>query len=175
MLLLDLRLLQSLTLRKNTITTITTTNNHHPSRCCRQRFSSPRHRSALSPLLVAAIGILRSCLEFPTHDERTSRALVLSRCDPRRNPERGCLRGCTLRRSLLQNHRLVDHHLLLFSATSVGRRDLSVYLLTTPSYLLLQPRPQIQGRVIAVVTRARRIGIGWIQRRILMLLRMRFR
>ena len=62
-------------------------------------------------------------LGFPTHNERTNRALVPSRCDPHRNLERGRLRGCTLRRSLLRNHRLVDHCSFLFSATSEGRRD----------------------------------------------------
>ena len=40
-----------------------------------------------SPLLVATVSILIYCLEFPTHDERTNRALVLSWCDPHRNLE----------------------------------------------------------------------------------------
>jgi len=88
-------------LRKNPIIIIITTNNNRPPRCYRHIFSSLRRRSVLSPPLVAAVGILICCLEFPTHDERTSRILVPSWCEPCRNLERGRLRGCTLRRSLL--------------------------------------------------------------------------
>jgi len=78
------------------------------SSCDRQRLSSLQLCSAPSLLLVVAAGILICCLEFRTHDERTSRVrtsrvLVPSRCDPRQNPERGHLRGCNLRRSLLRN------------------------------------------------------------------------
>jgi hypothetical protein len=87
-LLLDLHLFQSLTLWKNTINIIImTTTNTRPSRCYRQRFFSLRLRSGPSPLLVAAVGILIFCLQFPTCDERISRVLVPSRYDPRRNPE----------------------------------------------------------------------------------------
>jgi len=123
---LCLRLLQSLMLWKNTIIIfITTTTNNRPSRCDRQRFSSLQLRSAPSPLLVVAAGILICCLEL-THDERTSRVLVPSLCDPRQNPERGHLRGCTQRRSLFRNHRLVNHRSLQFSATLVSKRPVSV-------------------------------------------------
>jgi len=60
---------------------------------------------------------------FMTSGQGKYRSMIPSRCDPRRNSERGRLRGCALCRSLLRNHRLVNHHLPLSSATSVGRRD----------------------------------------------------
>ena len=50
----------------------------------------------------------------------------MSRCDPRRYPERGRLRGCTLRRSPRRNHRLVDHRSPIFRNISGSKQPVSV-------------------------------------------------